>query len=120
MRRLTYQKTVNARRLHEELARLPKLAPVVDPLLLDPETGKPGGRRAVFSLAASATTVEVLVDEEVDERAISAVIDAHDGTPDPAPPRAKTARQILVEELDAATTVAQVKAAVRKWAAAGE
>jgi hypothetical protein len=46
--------------------------------------------------------------------AARAVLDAH------IPAVAKTARQILVEELDAATTVAQVKAAVRKWAAAGE
>lgn len=69
MKRLSYQKTVNPRRLYTELVQIPGLAPV--------------NQVASFTLLAGVNETVLHVPDNINEVQVAGVIQAHDGTPDP-------------------------------------
>lgn len=77
MKRLSYPRVHNLRRLADELAALPALASTVDPIR---------GRVARFMVSGGGDTLSIDVPDEIDAQTIDAIVAAHDPTPDPPPP----------------------------------
>lgn len=89
-------------RLHQELAALPELAPI---------PREDGDLEAVFTLSGDGTRLVL----EIPDAALTAVLAAvatHDPTPAPASP---TLSEQVVADLDAATSLTEVKAALRRY-----
>lgn len=82
MRKLEYTRLVNLSRLMDELSAIPGMQPVFDPDMPNPETGQMGANVARFLVSGNTSSITVFVPEDVDEAAVNAVLQSHNGSPE--------------------------------------
>lgn len=105
MKTLTYNRAVNAGRLQAALSQLPGLTP--EQRTVDGEQRQ----YARVSVSSDGSKVQITVPDDFDATRLGAVFANHDATPDPV--TVQPTRAALLAAIDSASTLAEVKAAVR-------